>query len=173
MKATLFAHLGAIVLAALAVWAMRQEVTAKAAPRRAWATAPVAAVLVAVILLVVSPGKRFELWAAAIVGGVALGAVAGMLLKVNQDFGHKLIRVAPAWDGMAAAAALLLLAVARFVSSDLMTRRSGKFGVLAAAATFLAVYIAVRYLVMRFHKAPNAMHLDMSPGQDPGRTLVH
>src|ERR671919_514364 len=104
----------------------------------------------AAVLLAASPGKRFELWAIAITGGLAAGAVAGAMLKVNQDHGRRLIRMPPIWDGMGAAALLLLLALARFVSSTLIGRQSSGFGVLAGGATFLAAYIAARFIVMRF-----------------------
>jgi hypothetical protein len=166
-------HLGAVLLAALALWTMRHEFTEKAVTRLAWAIPPALAVVVALVLLIVSPGKRFELWAAAIVVGLALGAGMGTLLKVNQDFGLLLVRVPRTWDGVGAAALLLLLAVARFVTSDLMDRPSGKFGVLGAGAAFLAAYLASRYLIVRFYKAPKSIHLDMILGKNPNRTLVN
>lgn len=172
-SAFLLAHLSAVVLAALALWSMRHEVSEKAASRLEWAVGPALAVIVAAILLIVSPGKRFELWAAAIVVGLGLGAGAGALLKVNQDFGRLVIRVARAWDGVGAAALLLLGAVARFVTSELMNRPSGKFGVLGAGAAFLASYLAARFIVVRFYKAPRAIHLDMAQGENPKRTLAH
>jgi hypothetical protein len=65
-----------------------------------------------------------------------------------------------------------VLTIARFVTSNLMDRQSGKFGVLGAAAAFLAAYLAARYLVARFYKIPRAIHLDMIRGKDPGRTLI-
>lgn len=77
---------------------MRHELTGKAATRLDWMFPPALAVLAAVVLLIVSPGKRLELWVAAIAAGLALGA--GAMLRVNQDHGHGLIRVPPAWDGM-------------------------------------------------------------------------
>jgi hypothetical protein len=129
--------------------------------------------VVALLLLIASPGKRFELWAAAIVGGLVLGGGAGMLLKVNQDFGQLLMRIPRTWDGLGAAGLLLVLALARFVSSDVMQRPSGKFGVLGALAAFLAAYLGARYLVARFYKAPRSIHLDMIRGRDPGRTLIN
>jgi hypothetical protein len=173
MTSVLFiAHLAAVLLAALALWSIRNEYTGKAATRFQWLRPPALAVLAAAVLLIVSPGKRIELWTAAIAGGVVLGAAAGMLLKVNQDHGRQLMRVAPAWDGLGAAA-LLLLALVRFVSSSLMARQSGGFGVLAAAATFLAAYLATRFIVVRFYKAPRSIHVDMARGQDPRRPLVH
>lgn len=166
-------HLAAVLLAVLALWSMRNEFTEKAANRLEWSLPPVLAVLAAAVLLIVSPGKRLELWAAAVVAGLALGTAAGAMLKVNQDFSRNLIRIARAWDGVGAAALLLLLALARFVSSNLTARQSGGFGVLAAAAAFLAAYLASRFIVMRFYKAPRSIHLDMARGQNPGRTLVH
>ena len=68
---------------------------------------------------------------------------------------------------------LLLLALVRFVSSSLLGRQSGGFGVLAAGATFLAAFIAARFIVVRFYKAPKSIHLDMTHGRDPHRTLAH
>jgi hypothetical protein len=169
----LLAHLSALVLAAIALWSMRYEITERAATRLDWTWAPVCAVAAGTVLLIVSPGKRFELWVAAIVIGLALGAGAAVLLKVNQDFGRRVIRVARAWDGVGAAALLLLLAVARLVSSNLMDRPSGKFGVLGAGAAFLAAYLVARFIVVHFVKAPKAIHLDMARGENPRRTLAH
>ena len=74
---------------------------------------------------------------------------------------------------LAIATLLLALAVVRFVSSNLTERKSGGYGVLAAAATFLAVYLAARFVVVRFYKVPRSIHLDMARGQNPRRTLVH
>jgi hypothetical protein len=174
MTSVLFiAHLAAVLLAALALWSMRHEIGGKAATRFEWWLPAVLAVLVAVVLLAVSPGKRPELWLAAIAAGLAVGAGVGAILKVNQDHGRDLIRIPPSWDGAGAAALLLLLALVRFVSSSLMGRQSSGFGVLAAAATILSAYLAARYVVVRFYKAPRSIHLDMTPGRDPHRTLVH
>ena len=77
------------------------------------------AIVVAAILLIVSPGKRYELWVAAIVIGLGLGALMGLTLKVNRDYGLGLIRVPRTWDGAAAAALLLLLTLARLVTWSL------------------------------------------------------
>ena len=44
---------------------------------------------------------------------------------------------------------------------------------LAAGATFLAAYIAARFIVVRYFKAPKSIHLDMTHGRDPHRTLAH
>ncbi len=173
MTSLFIAHLAAVLLAALALWSMRHELGGKAASRLDCSIPPLLAVLAAVVLLMVSPGKRPELWVAAIAGGLAAGAAAGALLRVNQDHGHNLIRMAPAWDGVGAAAALLLLALVRFVSSSLMGRQSSGFGVLAGGATFLATYIVARFVIVRFYKAPRSIHIDMVRGQNPRRTLVH
>ena len=171
-SAFVVAHLAAVGLAAFALWSMRHELNARAVPRLMWALAPALAVVVAVVLLVASPGKRFELWAAAVAVGLAVGAAVAATLRVNQDFGLKLVRVPRTWDGACAAALLLLLALARFVTSDLMARPSGKFGVLGAAAAFLGAYLAGRFIVVRFYKAPRSIHLDMVRGQNPHRTLI-
>src|SRR5213079_560158 len=105
MKSVLVvSHLTAVLLAALALWSMRHELTERAATRLEWAIPPALAIVVAAVLLIASPGKRFELWAAAIVAGLALGAAVGSMLKVNQDFGLLLIRVPRSWDGPGAAA---------------------------------------------------------------------
>jgi hypothetical protein len=174
MTSVLFiSHLAAVLLAALALWTMRFEFGGKAATRLEWAAPAAFAVLAAVVLLIVSAGKRFELWAAVIFVGLLLGTGAGMLKKVNQDHGRQLIRVPPAWDGGGAAALLLLLALLRFVTSSLMGRQSSGFGVLAAGATFLAAFLAARFIVVRFYKAPRSIHLDMTHGRDPHRTLAH
>ena len=173
MNVLFISHLMAVLLAALALWTIRFEFGGKAATRLEWAAPAAFAVLTAVLLLVVSAGKRFELWAAVIIIGLAAGGVAGGLKKVNQDHGRQLIRIPPAWDGGAAAAALLLLALLRFVTSSLMGRQSSGFGVLAGVATSLAAYLAARYIVVRFYKAPKSIHLDMTHGRDPHRTLAH
>ena len=158
-------HLAAVLLAALALWSMRHELHERATGHLVWAVPPALAIVVAAILLIVSPGKRFELWAIGIVAGLAIGLGAGVILKVNMDFERKLVRVHRTWDGVIATAALLLVALARVVTSDLMTRPSGKFGVLGAAAAFLAVYIGGRAISMYFYNAPRTIHLDMVPGE--------
>ena len=165
-------NLAAVLLAALALWSIRHELTERATTRLAWAATPALAIVVAAILLIVSPGKRYELWVAAILVGLLVGGVAGLLPKINRDYGQNLLRVHRTWDGAAAAALLLLLTLARVVTSNLMNRESGKFGVLGAAAAFLAAYLAARYLVARFYKVPRAIHLDMTLGKNPKRTLV-
>ena len=160
-------HLIAALCAAIALWSMRHEITEKPATRLGWALPPVLAVIAGGILLYVSPGKRFELWTVAIAVGLAGGLGAGVILKVDKDFERKLVRVQRAWDGVAAATLLLLLALARLVTSDLMTRQSGKFGVLGAAAGFLAAYLVGRVITVRYYTAPRSIHLDMTRGQRP------
>src|SRR5476651_1647798 len=101
MKSDLFLfHLAAVFLAALALWSIRHEFTERAATRMAWAVPPALAIVAAAILLIVSPGKRVEMWSAAIVIGLALGLGLGTILKVNQDYGLKLLRVPRSWDGV-------------------------------------------------------------------------
>lgn len=172
-SAYLLHHLAAIVLSALALWSLRHEYTEKATRRVMWVLSPIFAVLAAAILLYVSPGKRFEMWVAAIVVGLLFGGVMGTIMKINQDFGLKLMRVARTWNGLIAASLLFLLAVSRLVTSDVMTRQSGKFGVLGASASFLAAFLVGRYLLARFYNAPKAIHLDMVAGHNPHRTLIN
>ena len=160
-------HLAAIAMAAVALWSMRHELNEKPASRLGWAIAPVLAVAVAAVLLFVSPGKRSKLWTIAILGGLAAGLAMGMNLKVDTDFERRLVRLHRAWDGVAAATLLLLLAVARLVTSDLMVRPSGRFGLLGAAAAFLAAYLACRALTLLVYTARKATHLDMIRGVKP------
>ena len=54
MKSLLILHVTAAVLAAIALWSMRHELTEKATSRFGWAAPPLLAVIVAVILLYVS-----------------------------------------------------------------------------------------------------------------------
>lgn len=172
MKSVLLLQLAAVALAAGALWSIRHELSEKATTRIAWVVTPALAIIAAAMLLIVSPGKRFELWIAALAAGLLLGAVAGTLLKINQDVGQQLLRVPRTWDGALAAALLLLLALARVVTSSVMTREPGRFGVLGAIAIFLAAYLTARYLIARYYKVPRAIHLDMVRGTNPGRTLI-
>src|SRR5258707_1243690 len=97
-------HLTAILLAALALWSMRHELTERAATLLEWAVAPALAVVVAAILLIVSPGKRFELWTVGIVAGLAIGLVMGTALTAIKDFARGLVRLhRPSCDGRAPA----------------------------------------------------------------------
>jgi len=168
----LVSNLATVLLAAIALWSIRHEYNQRAHRYLVWAYTPVLAIVVAALLLIVSPGKRYELWVLAIIVGLPLGAFGAWLMKINQDRGLHLIRVHRTWDGIAAAALLLLLALARLVTSNLMNRPSGKFGVLGAAAAFLAAYLAARYVIAVVFKAGKSVHLDMTEGNNPGRTLV-
>jgi len=161
----LLLHLVAVLFAALALWSMRHEFTERAATRLQWALPPAFAVVAAGILLIVSPGKRFELWIVGIVAGLAIGLIMGTTLQVIKDFARKLVRANRTWDGLLAAALLLLLALARIVTSDLMDRTPGNFGVLGAAAAFLAAYLTGRAITLHFYTAPKSIHLDMVRGQ--------
>src|SRR5471030_2368184 len=160
-------HLAAVLLAALALWSMRYEFTEKPATRLDWALPPVLAVVVAAVLLIVSPGKRTELWTVAIYAGLAIGLGVGVILKVDQDFAQKLVRVRRTWDGVIAAALMLLAALARFVSSDLMGRQSAKYGILCGAAGFLAAYLCGRVITLRYYKARQSKHINMVRGEKP------
>jgi hypothetical protein len=161
----LVAHLAAVLLAALALWSMRHELSEKAASRFEWMLPPALAVAAAAVLLIVSPGKRFELWAIAIAAGFAIGLAAGTLPRAIKDFALELVRVKRTWDGTIVAASLLLLALVRFVTTELMGRQSGGYGVLGAAAAFLAAYLTGRAITLLFYNAPRTIHLDMTRGQ--------
>ncbi|CAN5841811.1 hypothetical protein BH11PSE3_BH11PSE3_05320 [soil metagenome] len=165
-------HLAAVLLAAVVLWLMRDEITEKAVTGLEWMIAPVLAIAVAAVLLIASPGKRFELWLIAIIVGLGLGALMAATLKINRDVGQRLMRVQRAWDGVAAAALLFSLAVVRLVTSDFLGRQSGKFGVLGAGAAFLAAYLVGRFVVARFYRTPKSSHLDMLVGHNPRRTVV-
>jgi hypothetical protein len=161
----LAAHLAAVLLAVLTLWSMRHEFTERAARSVEWAFPPALAVAVAAILLIVSPGKRFELWTVGIAAGFAIGLVMGTTPTAIKDFARGLVRINRAWDGLGAAALLLLLALARVVTSDLMDRPSGNFGVLGATAAFLAAYLTGRAITLHFYTARRSLHLDMVRGQ--------
>lgn len=167
MTGLIVLHLLAVVLAAVGLWLMRHEFTEVAAGRLAWALPPIFAIVVASILLFVSPGKRFELWTAGILIGLAMGLGAGVILTVDKDFEKKIVRVRRTWDGLGAASLLLALALVRFVTSDLMHRQSGGYGVLGAIAAFLAAYLTGRVISMRYYTAPRSVHLDMNLGERP------
>jgi hypothetical protein len=160
----LVAHLAVVLLAALALWSMRHEFSETAANRFEWLLPPALAVVVAAVLLIVSPGKRFELWVIAIAVGFAIGLGVGMLPRAIKDFSLELVRIKRTWDGTIAAALLLLLALARFVTTELMGRQSGGYGVLGAAAAFLAAYLTGRVITLLFYNAPRTIHLDMVRG---------
>lgn len=162
---TILLHVAAMVLAATALWATRHEISERARTRLGWMVAPALAVASAALLLIVSPGKRPELWAIAIGVGFVAGLGAGAILRGERDFAQKLVRAYRTWDGVGAAALILILAVVRFVSTDLMHRPSGGFGVLGAAAAFLAFYLVGRVVTLQLYASQNFMHYDMEPGQ--------
>jgi hypothetical protein len=60
---------------------------------------------------------------------------------------------------------LLLLTIARVITSDLMDRPSGKFGVLGATAGFVAAHLTGRVITLLLYTAPKSIHLDMIRGQ--------
>lgn len=160
-------HIAAVILAAVGLWLMRHELNEKATGRLGWALPPLFAIAVACILLFVSPGKRFELWTVGAIGGLLLGLAAGVILVVDKDFEKKLVRVHRTWDGVGAAGLLLALALIRFVTSDLMGRKSSGYGVLGAIAGFLAAYLVGRIITMRYYTASRSVHLDMIEGEKP------
>jgi hypothetical protein len=49
-----------------------------------------------------------------------------------------------------------------------MDRPSGKFGVLGAAAAFVAAYLTGRFITLQFYTAPKSIHLDMVRGERRG-----
>jgi protein-S-isoprenylcysteine O-methyltransferase Ste14 len=166
MTAILFiAHLAAVLMAALVIWLMRHELTEKAATGLEWAAPAALAVFVALLLLAVSPGKRFQLWLICVAAGLVIGLGAGLAVKATKDFGYNLVIVDRTWDGIAAASLLFLLALIRFVSSSLLGRQSGGFGVLGGASALVAMYLLGRYLTLHFYTAPRSIHLDLERGR--------
>ena len=172
MNVHLVAHLAAVVGAALAIWSLRHELSERAVTVFDRALPAIFAILSAAILLIVSPGKRWELWAVCIVVGLVGGLAMGMVLQGVKDFGNNLVRVYRAWDGVAAAGLLLLLALVRLVTSDLTGRQSGGYGVLGALAALLAAYLMARAVTFQLYTAPRTIHLDMFRGQKRQRTDI-
>ncbi len=166
---TVLLHLIAVALAALSIWTMRHELTERASTRLEWALPIVLAVASAAVLLIVSPGKRLELWALFIGGGLAVGSAAGMAQKAIKDFARNLVLVHRTWDGVGAATLLLLLAATRLVTTDLMHRPSHGFGVLGALAIFLAAYLVGRVVTLHLYTARKSIHLDMVRGERRSR----
>lgn len=162
---TILLHVVAMVLGAAALWSTRHEISERARTRLGWTVAPAFAVATAGLLLIVSPGKRPELWAIAIALGFAGGLAGGAIMRGERDFAQKLVRAYRTWDGVGAAALLLILAVLRFVTTDLMHRQSGGFGVLGGAAAFLAFYLVGRVVTLQLYASHNFTHYDMEPGQ--------
>lgn len=166
------AHIAAVLLAVLALFSLRHELRETAVNVFDRLVPAMFAILAAAVLLIVSPGKRFELWLIAIGLGLVGGLVMGMTLQGAKDFGNNLIRVHRAWDGVAAASALVLLALLRLVTSDFTGRQSGGYGVLGALAAMLAAYLVGRVITFQFYTAPRTVHLDMFRGQKRARTDI-
>lgn len=165
MNILVVGHLVAILFAALALWEMRREISERAASRLRWGLAPALATGTAALLLLVSPGKRPELWMISIGVGFAVGLAAGAAMQGEKDFAQNLVRSYRTWDGVGAAALLLILALVRFVTTDLMHRPSGGFGVLGAGAAFLAAFQCGRVITLHLYASQRFTHYDMEPGQ--------
>jgi hypothetical protein len=166
------AHVVAVLLSVLALFSLRHELRETAVNVFDRSLPALFAMLAAAVLLIVSPGKRFELWLIAIVAGLVGGLAMGMTLQGAKDFGNNLVRVYRAWDGVAAASALVLLALVRLVTSDVTGRQSGGHGVLGALAALLAAYLVGRVITFQFYTAPRTIHLDMFRGQKRARTDI-
>ncbi len=158
---TLVLHLLAIVTAAWCLWSMRHELTKRPTNRMGFAIPPILAVVTALLLMGVSLGKRLDFWLLTMLAGFVVGIGAGMILKVDKDFERRLVRVWRTYDGVAAGGLLLLLAIARFITTDVMGRVSQGFGVLAGTAAFLAAFLVGRVVSLRYYTARKAIHLDM------------
>lgn len=158
---TLVLHLLAIVTAAWCLWSMRHELTKRPTNRMGFAIPPILAVVAALLLMGVSLGKRLDFWLLTILAGFVVGIGAGMILKVDKDFERRIVRVWRTYDGVAAGGLLLLLAIARFITTDVMGRVSQGFGVLAGTAAFLAAFLVGRVVSLRYYTARKAIHLDM------------
>jgi len=158
---TLVLHLLAIVTAAWCLWSMRHELTKRPTNRIGFAIPPILAVVTALLLMGASLGKRLDFWLLTMLAGFVVGIGAGMILKVDKDFERRLVRVWRTYDGVAAGGLLLLLAIARFITTDLMGRVSQGFGVLAGTAAFLAAFLVGRVVSLRYYTARKAIHLDM------------
>lgn len=154
-------HLLAIVTAALCVWSLRHELNKRPTGPMGFALPPILAIVTALLLMGVSLGKRLDFWALTLGAGFVVGLAAGLILKVDKDFERRLVRVWKTYDGVAAACLLLLLAIARFVTTDLMGRHSQGFGVLAGAAVFIAAFFVGRVITLRYYTARKSIHLDM------------
>ncbi len=162
----LVAHLSAVLPAAVALWSMRHELseTARQSVRVAASSG-------------IRSGNR----------GGAADRVAGQAVRIVGDRDRPRLRdrtrrgnVADGHQGLFArvgahkahlgwhagrGTAPLAGADARFVSTELMGRQSGGYGVLGAAAAFLAAYLAGRVITLLFYNAPRTIHLDMVRGQ--------
>ena len=172
MNVLFVAHIVAVLLAVLALFSLRHELKETAVNVFDRSLPALFAILAAAVLLIVSPGKRFELWLIAIGVGLLGGLAMGMTLQGAKDFGNNLVRVYRAWDGVAAASVLVLLALVRLVTSDVTGRQSGGYGVLGALAALLAAYLLGRIITFQFYTAPRTIHLDMFRGQKRARTDI-
>jgi hypothetical protein len=165
MTALFVLHVIALLLAALALWSMRHELSERATTLRDWMVPVMLSAASAGVLLLVSPGKRPELWILFIAAGLAVGAGAGIILTPIKDFARNLVLVRRTWDGIAVAALLLLLTLIRLVTTDLTGRQSTGHGVLGGLAASLAAYQLGRVLVLHLYTARKSIHLDMVRGQ--------
>ena len=165
MTALFVLHFIAVLLAALALWSMRHEITERATTFRDWLMPVILAAASAAVLLIVSPGKRPELWLLCIAVGLAVGVGAGMVLTPVKDFALNLVLIHRSWDGVAVAALLLLLALIRLVTTDITGRQSTGHGVLGGAAVLLAAFLLGRVATLHLYTAPKSIHLDMVRGQ--------
>jgi hypothetical protein len=162
MKNLIFLHVLVVAMAAVCLWSLRHELVERPVSGLGFAFPALLSILVAAALLIVSPGKRFELWVIAIVLGLASGLGMGVILSAVKDYERRVVKVQRTWDGFGAAALLLLLAIARLVTSDLMARLHSKSGLLGASASFLAAYICGRAITIWWYTAPRTIHLDMT-----------
>ena len=158
---TLVLHLLAIVTSAGCLWSMRHELTKRPTNRMGFAIPPILAVVTALLLMGVSLGKRLDFWLITVLAGFVVGIGAGMILKVDKDFERRLVRVWRTYDGVVAGGLLLLLSIARLITTDVMGRVSQGFGVLAGTAAFLAAFLVGRVVSLRYWTARKAIHLDM------------
>ncbi|HTR85259.1 MAG TPA: hypothetical protein VMI56_12330 [Reyranella sp.] len=158
-------HLAAVLLSAFALWSMRHEISERATTRFFWALPVLSAAAAAAILLVVSPGRRPELWIVAIGLGFAAGLGAGLALTPIKDFARKLVLIHRTWDGVAVTLGLLVVALTRLVTTDFMGRQSHGFGVLGGVGAFLAAYLVGRLTTLQLYSAPKSIHLDMVEGE--------
>jgi len=161
MKFIVILHLLAIATAVACVWSLRYELNKRPTRRMGFALPPILAIVTALLLMGVSAGKRLDFWALTLGAGLVIGLGAGLMLKVDKDFERSLVRVWKTYDGVVMACVLVLLAIARFVSTDIMGRESRGFGVLAGAAVFIAAFFVGRVVSLRYYTARKAIHLDM------------
>ena len=166
MKSLIYLHLLVLVMAMICLWSLRHELVERPVSGLGFARPAVLAILVAAALLIVSPGKRVELWAIAIVLGLFLGLGMGVILGAVKDYERRVVKVQRTWDWLLGArrrcSCSLSLPGAPRVHRTGMTRQSSKFGILGASASFLAAYICGRAITIWFYTAPRTIHLDMT-----------